>query len=177
MTLVKVWFGAIVANFRSEFEQKFSTKIITSDPEQINFIIHHQFFSSLWILIGLLVLVGALYHALLNSSKYEGTLGKIWLHIKIVKTDGSRLTLTQAFLHYCLSILPIVLMIYLVGDYSVKQIEFDKLITDSLFNFVAVAIILLWVQVQLFTKRKTTAYDLILGTVLIVSPRETSTNS
>ncbi len=160
--LNKVW-----KEFFSEFYDKFGTQTVKKTPEHIYFVTHHQVFFITLLSIILVIIVGAFYHAYLNSSSWQATLGKRTMKIIMLKEpDNSRISFGLAFLHYFLSILPFVFIAYLINYQISHNLTFFEVITASSFNLFLGFIFIAWVQIHLFTKKKTTAYDLICKTVL-----------
>ena len=164
--LSKLWIEREVVNFQNIFSQHFGTETVKRTPEHIEFFIHSSVFLCLIISLAIVLLVGAFYHAYLNSSAWKATIGKRLTKIIIVKQDFSKLNFGTAFGHYFLSILPFAFVIYLTIYKANNQVSFFHAVTATEFNIFLGILFVGWVQIQLFTKRKTTAYDLICGTVL-----------
>lgn len=161
--LDRVWRG-----FFLEFYNKFGTQTVKKTPEHIYFVTHHQVFYITLLSIIIVIIVGAFYHAYLNSSSWQATVGKRVMKIIMVKEPyNSRLSFSLAFWHYFLSILPFVFIAYLINYQISHDLTFFQVITASNFNLFLGFVFIAWVQIHLFTKKKTTAYDLICKTVLM----------
>lgn len=113
-------------------------------------------------------MVGALYHAYLNSSNWQGTIGKRLMKIIIVNENNhKKINFFLALGHYFLSILPIAYIIYLLIFQVANNLSLFDAITHNSINLILGVIFILWIQIQSLTKKKTTAYDLICETVVI----------
>lgn len=161
------WMNQAIANFLVEFQDKFGTETIKNTPEHVNFIINHHIFIYALIFYAIVILVGAAYHAFLNSSSWQGTVGKRLMKILILKEDESKITFSRGLWHYFLSVLPMAFILYLISYQLRNDLNFFQTVTASNTNIFLGIMFVLWVQVHLFTKKKTTAYDLICDTVLI----------
>jgi uncharacterized RDD family membrane protein YckC len=51
-------------------------------------------------LAGLSAILGWLYYALMESSKYQGTIGKMFLKIKVIDLDGNRVDFLKASIRH-----------------------------------------------------------------------------
>jgi uncharacterized RDD family membrane protein YckC len=162
-----VWMNKAITNFMLEFIEHFGTETIKNTPTHIEFIIHHRIFFYALTFYAITILVGALYHALLNSSAWQGTVGKRLMKIAIVKEDDSKITFNRALAHYFLSVLPFAFIIYLMSYQLRHNLNFFQTVTSSEINVFLGISFIIWVQIHLFTKDKTTAYDMICKTVLI----------
>ena len=163
-----LWLNSEILKFIQEFDEKFGTESIKNTPEHINFIVHHRIFFYSLFFYAIVILVGALYHALLNSSAWQATIGKRLMKIIIVKEEGeSRISFQRAMAHYFLSVLPFAFIFYLMGYQIQHNLNFIQTITATEFNVFFGIIFMLWVQIHIFTKKKTTAYDMICSTVFL----------
>lgn len=165
--LGSLWLNNQIADFFKEFHDHFGTEFIHNNPDHIAFISHHKIFHSMIIFYAILLLIGAVYHAYLNSSKWQATIGKRLLKIMVAKEDGSRISFLQGFAHYFLSLLPVIFIIYLVSFTEMNHVNFFSAITANIINIFFSALTVLWVQVQIFTKKRTTLYDLICKLMFI----------
>lgn len=165
--LAALWLDRIVLRFLEEFHSEFGTELIKNNPEHINFIIQHKVFYSAIIFYLTIIMVGAIYHAYFNASRWRGTLGKRIMNIMIQKEDGSRLSFKTGFAHYFLSILPFIYLFYLLSFQIRNNLNFYQAVTYSQLNIFFGVIFIIWVQIHAFSKRKTTAYDLICKTIFI----------
>ena len=165
--LGKFWLEQKFITFRQEFMDHFGTEEIHNTPEHIDFVVHSSAFLCVIIFFIIVILVGTLYHAYFNSSAWRGTIGKRLMKIMIVKEGDEKISFARGLSHYFLSILPFAFIIYLMGYKIRYQVAFFQVITASEINVFFGIILVVWIQIHLFTKKKTTAYDMICDTVLI----------
>ena len=165
--LGRVWMNQQLINFFQEFQEKFGTETIKDVPEHIDFIIHHPIFIQSLIFYFLVVMIGAIYHAYLNSSNWNGTIGKRIMKIMIITENSLKISFKRGILHYFLSVLPFAYLIYLTSYQVRHDVGFYQALTASDLNVLLGLIFVLWVQIHLFTKKRTTAYDLICHTVIV----------
>jgi uncharacterized RDD family membrane protein YckC len=166
--LGRIWLKGEIVNFVKEFYDRFGTETPKNTPEHIDFIINSRVFFYVIIFYLVIILIGALYHALLNSSNWNGTVGKRLMKIIIVKEyDELKISFLRGLLHYFLSILPFAFIIYLVIYQKINHLTFYQAITTSELNVFLGIIFVFWTQIHLFTKKKNTAYDMICETILI----------
>ena len=161
------WMNREVINFTQEFNETFGTETVKNVPEHIDFIIHHRIFFCALIFYSIIILIGAIYHAYLNSSPWKGTIGKRLMKIVIVKSDDSKITFGCGLKHYFLSILPFVFIIYLISYQMRNNLTFFQTVTASEAHVFFGIMFAFWVQIHLFTKKKTTAYDMICDTIFV----------
>lgn len=157
----------ISEEFSTEFQAKFGTESLKRTPEHISFLIHHKIFYSFLLVLFIIFAVGALYYAFLNSSAWRATIGKRVMNIMIVNDEDEKISFNNALSHYFLSVLPIVFVFYLLIYQEKYQLSFFHTITASTTNLVLGFIFVIWTQLQLLTKSKSTAYDLICKTYTI----------
>lgn len=161
--------------FGNEFVLKFGTETIKRTPEHINFLTHHKVFYYSLFLYAFLILIGAVYHAYLNSSAWRGTIGKRIMKILILKSDESSLSFWGAMAHYFASLVPFIFIIYLISYQMANQLTLAQAITSSKINLFLTLSLAVWTQIQIFTKKKTTTHDLICDAVLINGKTEAKT--
>jgi uncharacterized RDD family membrane protein YckC len=156
-----------ITDFHNDFSQHFGTELVKNNPDHINFVINHYAFYYGLIFYAILIFIGMIYHAYLNSSAWCGTIGKRIIGIVIVRKDSTPITLARGFAHYVLSVLPFLFIIYLISYQITNSVTLFQAVTDSKANLFFSIVFTLWMQIHLFTKQKTTAYDLICDTVFI----------
>ena len=159
-----------LVNFREAFQTKFDSNSIGRDPEKIRFLMEHQIFQTVLLCLFVVFLVGALYYILLNCSKWQATIGKKLMGLIMVTNNcqhNDRLTLFESLSHYLLSIIPWFFAIYIAIYQQMHQINIYDAIMGNNFNLIFGLITVLWWQVHLFTKKKTTVPDLICQTIVI----------
>ncbi len=165
------WMNKQLIKFQQEFEKNFGTESMKNTPDHINYFINHNVFFHLLAFYLIILMIGAVYHAYFNSSKWQATIGKRIMKIMIIEENENNLlakiSLKKAFAHYFLSILPFAFVIYIVSyQISHNMSLFQSLTASELNSFLSISFAL-WIQIQLFTKKKTTAYDMICKTNLI----------
>ncbi len=166
--LGRIWVDKIIMNFMADFKAEFGTEEIKNTPTHINFILHHQFFYTMLELYFIIIMIGALYHAILNSSKWQATIGKKIMKIVIIDNGTyGEISFFKAFFHYFLSVLPMVYVLYLIGFQATYKLTFYQTIIATKLNVFLGIIFTAWLQAHLFTKKRTTAYDMILNTSLV----------
>lgn len=166
-TLGTLWLNQEILNFMEKFHEKFGSETIKNTREHIDFIINNRIFFYALIFYAIVIFVGAIYHAFLNSSAWQATIGKRFMKIMIVREPDYKLTFGRAMWHYFLSVLPFAFIFYLMSYQLKNNLNFYQAITSSEINVFLGFAFLIWIQIHLFTKQKTTAYDLICNTLLI----------
>jgi uncharacterized RDD family membrane protein YckC len=164
-----LWLSYEVVNFQKQFNEKFGTETIKNVPEHIDFIIHHRIFFCSLIFYAIIIFIGTVYHAYLNSSAWQGTIGKRLTKIMISQDndDNSKIGFSCGMAHYFLSILPLAFIIYLISFQISRNLTFFQAVTASEAHVFLSISLVIWVQIQLFTKKKTTAYDTICRVIFI----------
>ncbi|GDX35776.1 hypothetical protein LBMAG18_02870 [Alphaproteobacteria bacterium] len=166
-TFGKNYLEPSILSFKNEFKEKFGTDTPKNTPEHLEFLYQHEVFSKTMILMFMILMIGAIYHAYLNSSSWQGTIGKRTMGFTIIKQNNLPLSFFRALLHYFLSILPFIYIFYLFSYQLKYNIDLYQAITANEINILFGIIFTLWVQIHAFTKNKTTAYDLICNTICI----------
>ncbi len=90
--------------------------------------------------------------------------------MKIVIVDNSdygEVSFFKALTHYFLSVLPMVYVLYLLGFQATYKLTFYQAIVATKYNVFFGIIFTAWLQAHLFTKKRSTAYDMILNTSII----------
>jgi len=160
-----LWMNAQLINFLIEFKATFGTEEVKNTPQHINFIIHHQLFWQVILFYLIVIFVGAFYHAYLNSSKWQATIGKRLMKIVISTKTGLPISFSRGLLHYFLSLLPFIFFTYILAIQLKTGAKFFEIILGSPVNLILGIIFVLWIQIQAFTSNKTTVYDLICNTI------------
>ncbi|MBU6339036.1 MAG: RDD family protein [Rickettsiales bacterium] len=161
--LERVW-----RNFFTDLNNTFGTSSLKRTPEHLNFLIHHQIFFITIISIVIIILVGAIYYAVLNSSYWQATVGKRIMNIMMIQEpNDSRITITTGLWHYFLALFPFVFVLYLMNYQINHKLDFFHVITANNYHLFFGFLFVIWLNVHLITKKKTTTYDLICKTVLI----------
>jgi uncharacterized RDD family membrane protein YckC len=161
------WLNAQLAKFLADFEAEFGTSEIKAVPTHIDFIANHSFLWQTVLFYSIIILVGAFYHAYLNSSAWMATIGKRLMKIQIVKKNEMAISLKRGILHYFLSLAPFIYLSYILVIKMQSGAPIGNIIMGSPINLILGIFFVFWVQVQAFSSNKTTIYDLICNTVLI----------
>ena len=162
-----LWLNSVLFQFLSDFKNQFGTEEIKAVPEHIAFITAHQIFWSVILFYSIVILVGAIYHAYLNSSSWQATVGKRIMKIMITKENDLKISFKRGLLHYFLAIMPFIYLSYIMIYQLSHKVSLSQAIMNSPLNLIFGVIFVLWVQIQTFSSRKTTIYDLICNTVSI----------
>lgn len=153
--------------WQKEMVDKFSTNEIRNQNHW-QFLMHHRFFVIIVIMIILFLIIGILYHSILNSSKWQATIGKRIMGIKVYNNQLERVSFLQALSHYLLSLTPWVVGIYFLCYQLINKITNPMLlITNSWFNIILLGIIGFWLQYQIFSQKKAGFNDLICNVILL----------
>lgn len=161
-----IWLGKILQNLAYEYELHFGSDII-ENQEQVSFILSHSAFNHFIAFFAIISVVGVLYHAYFNSSSWKATVGKRVLGFLMLDYEYNKISFLKALSHYLLSLVPMVIVLYLVAFQSVNQINLVSSITDNGFNLILAFLAALWINIQSFNKRKETAHDLICKTIFV----------
>lgn len=163
-----LWLNDVIANFLADFKNHFGTEYVSSNPEHLNFISNHKIFPAILIFYAIIVMVGAIYHAYLNSSAWQGTVGKRLMKIMMInEINGKNISFLKGLAHYFLSLLPFAFLTYLFAYQGLHNLNFIAAITANAFNISLSFLTAVWVQTHIFTKKKTTIYDLICKVIFI----------
>lgn len=166
--LGRVWADKVITKFLIDFKTEFGTDQISNSKSHLDFIMHHQVFSVMLKLYFIIIMVGALYHAFLNSSKWQATVGKRLMRLVIVDLDDyGEVTFLRSLVHYFLSVLPMAYVLYLLIFQTTHDITFFQAIIATKYNIFFGIIFTAWLQAHFFTEKRATAYDLILNTAVI----------
>ncbi len=161
-----IWLNKVLLTLSADFKSHFGSEAI-ENQEHIAFILSHFAFKQIIIFYILIILVGTIYHAYLNSSSWKATIGKRVMNIMILDKNFDKVSFLRAFAHYFASLIPMVIIIYLFVFQSYFQINFVKAITANYLNIALSIVAVLWINIHSFTGRKTTAHDLICKTLFI----------
>jgi uncharacterized RDD family membrane protein YckC len=167
------WINRQMIRLQSDFKEFFGTDMPKGTPQHMQFIFHHPFVIHFLLFIAILIFIGALYHALLNSSSWRATVGKRVMGIMLLnKSDESVLSFSKAMLHYFLSVMPFAFIVYLIIFQAQHDLSLVQAVTASNFNSFFSMLFLIWLQPHLFTKKRTTSYDIICKTVVKIGKTE-----
>jgi uncharacterized RDD family membrane protein YckC len=167
--LALIWLNQAIYKFIQDFREKFGTEQPKSSPEHIDFIKNHEIILHFFFFYLITFLIGMIYHAYLNSSSWQGTIGKRIMGITLVKNNGFKISFFRGMLHYLLSVLPFFFLFYLIFYQYSNNVSLYQAITGSTTNIILGLVFLLWTELNLFTKNKTTIYDIICNTTIIIN--------
>lgn len=163
-----LWINNTITQFIADFREHFGTEIIKNNPEHLEYIIAHSAFREMLFFYFIILIIGLVYHAYLNSSAWQGTIGKRLMNIRVVKADNHfKANFGTAVAHYILSILPIIYIIYILTSMVNNNLSLFHAITYTPFSVFLGFLSIIWIQIHSFTKRKTTMYDLICKVVFV----------
>ena len=130
---------------------------------------HNPFLADLLGFITLILPV-ILYFTFQESSPKQATWGKRKVGIKVIKTNGGRLSWKRAFLRSLVKFFPWQIAhtcIFQMGGFSSAPVELSPLL---IIGFMLVYIlVIIYIFSALFTKRHQTPYDWISGSNVIVT--------
>lgn len=83
---------------------------------------------------GVLLIVGIMYYAIMEASRYQASLGKIALELKVTDTMGGRLTFSRAVLRNASKMLSSLLLMagYVIAAFTKKKQALHDLIAGAL---------------------------------------------
>lgn len=109
-------------------------------------------------------LIPLIYYVLLESSKYQASLGKQLFNLYVSDLHNHTLTLPRALGRYLLLLIPHILLLY-VQITSASEADFVAKISDHpLMMWVYFVIVLVWIIPIFFTQARTTFYDMLSST-------------
>lgn len=164
--MTTIWINSEFLKFLSSFEATFGTSEIKAVPSHIEFIANSSFIWQIALFYLIVILIGAFYHAYLNSSAWMATVGKRLLSIKISKKNEMPISLKRGLLHYFLSLAPFVYLSYVLVIHLQTKLTITQVVFSSPIILILGILFVFWVQLQAFTSNKTTIYDLICNTTL-----------
>ncbi|MBL6665004.1 MAG: RDD family protein, partial [Rickettsiales bacterium] len=142
----------------------FGTFAPKSTQSHVQYILEHPFVTHSLILLSIVIFVGVIYYTYFNSSKWQATPGKRMMSLRIVKNENEDIGFNLALSHYLLSITPYVYVLYLAFYKIHNEITFFEAITSSRTNLILGIFFVMWLQFHIFTKKKTTFYDMVCKT-------------
>ncbi len=90
--------------------------------------------SFVFVIVIISLIVGWLYYALLESSKYQGTLGKVAVGIKVTDTIGNKITFARATGRYFGKIISSMTIYigFIMAGFTVKKQALHDIMSDCL---------------------------------------------
>jgi len=162
-----LWVNGQLIKFYEDFNNKFGVPFSAINEEHVLFLSNHAIVKVMLLFLFLIILVGAIYHAYLNSSSWSATIGKRICGLLLVKNEGKALSFWQAFWHYTLSLVPWIFMIYILLYQAKEQTTLYNALTGNLFNLTLGLATVVWIQIHIITKKKNTIHDLIVGCTMV----------
>ena len=159
-----LWYNKQLIQFSKDFQEHFGTFEPKANPSHVQYILEHPFVTHSLILCSIFIFVGVVYYTYFNSSKWQATPGKRIMSLRIVKNNHEDVSFTLALSHYLLSIMPYVYVLYLAFYKIHNEISFYEAITTSRMNLTLGIFFVMWLQFHIFTKKKTTFYDMLCKT-------------
>ena len=156
-----LWFNDQIKQLAIDFEDEFGTSSPKTNDAHISYILNHQIITHSIILLSIILFVGVIYYSYFNSSKWQATPGKRLLSIMAVKNNDSKVNFITSLNHYLYSILPYFYVFYIIFYKISNKISVYNAITNSTVNLLIGLFFIIWVQIQAFTKRKRTIYDML----------------
>lgn len=155
----KLFFLQKYQDFFENFYQTFGTRAPKNTPDHLNFIFNHQIFYLTIFLIISTILIGAIYHAYLNSSSWQGTIGKRIMKIIVTDNKLNKITFFCGIYHYFLSIIPYFFMIFVIFYARKKNVQLFELLTKDSKIFIIGILIIIANQINIFNKKKLNFFD------------------
>ena len=151
----------LASKFILEFKEKFGAESIRS-KDHLVFLMNHNFFIFIVLMALIFFAVGLIYYSFFNSSKWQATIGKKIMGIKIIRIDNKKITLFFALFYYILSLLPFLFPIYFLTYESFNRInKINVNFFDNFFNVILAILSVVWIQVSILNKKKLTISDMI----------------
>lgn len=151
----------LASKFILEFKEKFGAESIRS-KDHLVFLMNHNFFIFIVLMALIFFAVGLIYYSFFNSSKWQATIGKKIMGIKIIRIDNKKITLFFALFYYILSLLPFLFPLYFLTYESFNRInKINVNFFDNFFNVILAILSVVWIQVSILNKKKLTISDMI----------------
>ncbi len=151
----------LATKFILEFKEKFGAESIRS-KDHLVFLMNHNFFIFIILMALIFFAVGLVYYSFFNSSKWQATIGKKIMGIKIIRIDNKKITLLFALFYYILSLLPFLFPLYFLTYESFNRInKINVNFFDNFFNVILAILSVVWIQVSILNKKKLTISDMI----------------
>ena len=151
----------LATKFILEFKEKFGAESIRS-KDHLVFLMNHNFFIFIILMALIFFAVGLVYYSFFNSSKWQATIGKKIMGIKIIRIDNKKITLLFALFYYILSLLPFLFPLYFLTYESFNRInKINVNFFDNFFNVILAILSVVWIQISILNKKKLTISDMI----------------
>ncbi|MCE2687028.1 MAG: RDD family protein [Rickettsiales bacterium] len=151
----------LATKFILEFKEKFGAESIRS-KDHLVFLMNHNFFIFIILMALIFFAVGLVYYSFFNSSKWQATIGKKIMGIKIIRIDNKKITLLFALFYYILSLLPFLFPLYFLTYESFNRInKINVNFFDNFFNVILAILSVVWIQISILNKKKLTVSDMI----------------
>lgn len=152
-----IWFGKTIDLAKHEYFALANQGLydVNSSADFWKYFFSHNIFIESIFILSIMAISGALYWIIMPTTKYQGTLGKFLLKLKIVTEDNKKLTLTQSAYRYLIALIP-------WGFHAIVILSiFTKNVGLLLFSMIIVTI---WYDPSIFRSSKKAIHDLICKT-------------
>jgi uncharacterized RDD family membrane protein YckC len=147
--------------FFEDFYQKFGTKTPKNTPEHLDFIFNHNIFYWTIFIIITTISIGAIYHAYLNSSSWQATIGKRIMKIIITNKKQDRISFPAGLWHYFLTLIPYFFIVFVILYSRKNNLQLYDYLTNNHKVLLIGIIIMLAYQANIFNKKKISLCDYI----------------
>jgi uncharacterized RDD family membrane protein YckC len=107
-------------------------------------------------------LIGGIYHAYLNSSAWQSTIGKRIVGIVVVSSNGEKISFSSGIYHYFLTLTPIVFIAFIFIYATIKKIEIYEIFTKNLILTILGLFFLIASHANSFNKKKINFFDYLM---------------
>jgi uncharacterized RDD family membrane protein YckC len=149
-------------DFIAEFENKFGTRTPKGTTEHVEFIMNHSIFIYSIIIIFITILIGAIYHAYLNSSQWQATIGKRIAGIMVVGTNGEKISFFTGIFHYFLTLTPIFFVAFIFIYATINKLEIYEIFTKNHILTILGLFFLIASHANSFNKKKINFFDYLM---------------
>ena len=157
-----------MANFSKDFYDYFGETVKRSNPDHLAYISQSSFFKFSLFSIVLVALVGMLYTTIFHYSSWSATIGKRVCSLMLIDNNNNKITFAKSFMHYIISIVPWIIMIYLTLYLVTNQGSFYDLLIGNTTNLALSIISVIWLEVQIITKKKIGVQDILCSTSIVI---------
>ncbi len=153
--------------FHQDFSEKFGVPFSNANQEHILFLSNHDIINVMIFFLIAIILVGSLYHCLLNCSNWSATIGKRICNIVMVTDNGKKLTFLQSASHYVLSMVPWIFIIYIMTFSIQNKLNLYDAITHDFANIIFGVVTAIWINIGSIAKKRNMVQDIVVGCSLV----------
>lgn len=173
--LIRVFFAQVLMVFylaekmkvlAADYTSFFNTKTIDS-PENLQFILNHAVFSDMILFVLALLVIGSLYYAFFNSSRFHATIGKRILSVEMLNSDYSKLSFLKALLIYFLSLAPVIFMLYIFSFSAQSGVTILQSMFSNIYHIILTVLIILLSGTYSMGFRRQPGFDIVFKVVLL----------